>query len=167
MIPNHRFLYGLLVAVLTLTPLVGCSSESSEQEGTDSSLETATDEKDTLGVPVAEIDTIVSRYYAAADSLGRLFASIETEADVADAAEAIEHLHREIAEFNRLTITYGEIVVERMATRPDGGAFDRLLAERERLRAKSEVYAKIEEIEQRVTEVEEVDPESNESVEGD
>ena len=157
MVHDRSFLLPFILAFALLLPLVGCGGSDRDASKEESSLETAADGDDTLDVPVAEIDSIVGRYYSAADSLGKIFTSITTADDVGSHAAEIERLHAEINEFDKLTVRYGDIVLQRMSAISDDGAFDRLLSARERLKGLPTVYEAIKGVEEPITDVDEVD----------
>jgi hypothetical protein len=139
--------------MLILTPLLAssCSDDSSGQKvdhggELQSGSETGTDD----AIPPAEVDSIIGRYFSATDSLATLFDSISTVDDVEASAGEIARINEDIWEFNRLSVQYGQVLLDRMDQVDQGASLERLLNARQRLQGMPEVYARVEAIEKEI-----------------
>jgi len=149
------FLFGRLglLAILILFPLLGssCGEEANEQDvDHGGELQSGSEPEADDAVPTAELDSIIGRYFAATDSLARVFDSISTVEDVEANADEIARLNEEIWEFNRLSVQYGQVLLERMDQVDQGASLERLLNARQRLQGMPEVYARVEAIEKEI-----------------
>lgn len=136
----------LLISLTTLLP--ACSDDLSEAEvERGGELQSGSGSEATDSIPAPEVDSIVGRYFAATDSLASLFNTITTVAEVEANAAEIVRLNEEIWEFNRLSVQYGQVLLDRMAEIDRGESLERLLDARTRLQEMPEVYAAVEEVE--------------------
>lgn len=149
------FLFGRLglLAILILFPLLAssCGDDAPEQDvDHGGELQSGSEPEVDDAVPTAELDSIIGRYFAATDSLAGVFDSISTIEDVEANAGEIARLNEEIWEFNRLSVQYGQVLLDRMDQVDQGASLERLLNARQRLQRMPEVYARIEAIEEEI-----------------
>ena len=155
MIPTSiRPFLTLLSLLLSTTLFIACGDDdAAEENGPDT---TAVDDSAALSAPdpatVAAVDTLLSEYKGASDSLLLVFQQIKSVADAETHAAAITRLTDRIAAFNAKTAQYGQVMNDRMNGEVGAAAFanaDKLIAERERLQKMPEVYAVIQKAEGR------------------
>ena len=142
-----------LLALLINLPIVlsSCGDDAPEQEVEHGGeLQSGSEPEATDSIPPEEFDSIIGRYYAAADSLATVFDSISTVEDVETYADEIARLNEEIWEFNRLSVQYGQVLLDRMDQLDQGATLERLLAARSRMQGMPEVYSRVEEIEKKI-----------------
>lgn len=146
------FLFGRLglLAILTFFPLLvsSCGDDASEQDvDHGGELQSGSEPEADDAVPTAELDSIIGRYFAATHALAGVFDSISTVEDVEANAEEIVRLNEEIWEFDRLSVQYGQVLLDRMDQVDQGASLERLLNARQRLQGMPEVYARVEAVE--------------------
>lgn len=138
----------LTLLLLLVLPLLSCGDEgASDATDNGGELQTGSEQEVSEEIPTAEVDSIVDRYFSATDSLAHLFEGIESLDDVERAAPEISRLNQDIWEFNRLSVQYGQVLIDRMDTRDNGASLERLLNAREGLQQQEKVYERVQEIE--------------------